>query len=197
MSFVLVFVGLLAAAVLFAPVFLAPTPVGPAVAPDPTQHQDAIVQVYGADVWGFRGRFAIHTWIAVKAQGADEFTNYQVIGWRLRRGLSVVSVSAGQPDRAWFGSPPILLHEVRGAGAQALAAPIRVAAQSYPYANAYTMWPGPNSNSFTAWIALEVPQLGLKLPFKAIGKGWMEDAHPSLIVGEDVAVIRSERQKRS
>ena len=32
------------------------------------------------------------------------------------------------------------------------------------------MWPGPNSNSFTAWIALEVPELGLNLPAKAIGK---------------------------
>jgi hypothetical protein len=42
------------------------------------------------------------------------------------------------------------------------------------------MWPGPNSNSFTAWIALEVPQLGLQLPTKAIGKQWMQDEYPQL-----------------
>jgi hypothetical protein len=35
------------------------------------------------------------------------------------------------------------------------------------------MWPGPNSNSFTAWVGLEVPELELNLPFSAIGKDWM------------------------
>jgi hypothetical protein len=42
------------------------------------------------------------------------------------------------------------------------------------------MWPGPNSNSFTAWIGLEVPGLDLDLPAKAIGKSWMADAYPEL-----------------
>ena len=64
---------------------LEPTPAGEAVAPDPHAHPDAVIQVYGANVWGLRGKFAIHTWIATKASGASDYTNYQVIGWRLRR----------------------------------------------------------------------------------------------------------------
>ena len=71
-------------------------------------------------MWGFRGKFAIHTWLATKAQDADTYTIYQVIGWRLRRGRSVVSVSEGNPAMPWFGSDPILLHDLRGREAQLL-----------------------------------------------------------------------------
>ena len=167
----------LAAFVAAVPFALQPAAVGPPEAPEPNEHEDAVIQVYGADVWGWRGRFAIHTWIAIKPRGARDYTIYQVIGWRLRRGLSVLSIGAGQPARPWFGSEPILLLDRRGEEAFALIARVDAAARRYPYADEYTMWPGPNSNSFTAWVALEVPELGLELPFKALGKGWMESRH--------------------
>ena len=153
---------------------LTPTPIGPAAAPSPAAHPGAIVRVYGANVWGLRGRFAIHTWIATKASGASEYTLYQVIGWQLRRRGTAVSIRQDRPDRPWFGSPAILLHEVRGAQAEALVTAVHNAVLRYPYADAYTMWPGPNSNSFTQWVAAEVPALGLALPMKAIGKNWMQ-----------------------
>lgn len=159
---------------------LEPEPFGAALAPDPREHQEAVIQVYGADVWGFRGNFAIHTWVATKSQGAPEYTIYQVIGWRLRRGRPVVSISTGNPASPWFGSPAILLHELRGSEAQALIDQVHEAALSYPFDRVYKMWPGPNSNSFTAWIGLEVPELKLELPFKAIGKSWMHSEYPAL-----------------
>ena len=109
---------------------LEPQPFGTALAPDPLDHQDAIIQVYGADVWGFRGNFAIHTWIATKARGAADYQVYQVIGWRLRRGRSVVSITEGNPARPWYGSPAILLHEMRGDAAQALIDQVHDAALS-------------------------------------------------------------------
>ena len=93
---------------------LEPRSVGPARAPDPESHAAAVIQVYGANVWGFRGRFAIHTWIATKARNAAEYRIYQVIGWRLRRGRSVVSIDNGDPARPWYGSTPVLLHDLRG-----------------------------------------------------------------------------------
>ena len=158
-------------------VALAPEIVGPAQAPITDA---AIIQVYGADVWGFRGNFAIHTWIATKEKAAATYTIYQVIGWRLRRNGTAVSVTQGMPDKPWFRSPPLLLHELRGAQAEQLIDQVGAAARSYPFAKEYVMWPGPNSNSFTAWIALEVPQLGLRLPAKAIGKEWMQDEYPQL-----------------
>lgn len=159
---------------------LEPTSVGVAVAPRADEHRDAVVQVYGADVWGVRGRFAIHTWIVTKAADADRYTRYQVIGWRLRRGLPVVSISNDRPDGDWFGSAPVLLFDRRGADAERLVDSIHRAALSYPFANEYVMWPGPNSNSFTEWIALEVPELGLALPAKALGKSWMAEKYASL-----------------
>jgi hypothetical protein len=47
------------------------------------------------------------------------------------------------------------------------------AAKSYPYAAEYTLWPGPNSNTFTAWIGRAVPELGIDLPATAIGKDFI------------------------
>ena len=162
---------------------LEPTPVGVAAAPDPDEHPDAVIQVYGANVWGVRGRFAIHTWLAVKPRNASTYEIYQVIGWRLRRNGTAVSFSEGDPARSWFGSAPILLHDLRGAAADAIVDQVRDAAQSYPFAREYTMWPGPNSNSFIAWIGLEVPELGLKLPAKAIGQSWMRQNYASIKSG--------------
>jgi hypothetical protein len=156
---------------------LEPRSVGEARAPDPEEHSEAVVQVYGADVWGVRGRFAIHTWIVTKAAGAEHYRKYQVIGWRLRRGMPVVSISHGNPDADWFGSEPVLLLDRRGSRAEQLVSAIHDAALSYPFSEEYVMWPGPNSNSFTAWIGLEVPDLDLALPAKAIGKSWMHDAY--------------------
>ena len=154
--------------------FLEPTVVGPPVAPDPAVYQDAVVQVYGADVWGFRGRFAIHTWIATKGVGEHTYNIYQVVGWQLRRSGTSVSVEQGMPDRPWFRSPPLLLHELKGVSARPLVNQIAQAVADYPFEDQYVMWPGPNSNSFTEWVARRVPDLELQLPAKAIGKSWME-----------------------
>ncbi len=43
----------------------------------------------------------------------------------------------------------------------------------YPYAKTYTLWPGPNSNTFVAWIARAVPELEVDLPATAIGKDYL------------------------
>ncbi len=177
---IVLFFGIAIASLWVASWAIEPEPFAAPLAPDPREQEAAVIQVYGADVWGFRGKFAIHTWVATKPHGATEYRIYQVIGWRLRRGRPVVSISTGNPARPWFGSPAILLHEVRGAGAQALIDQVHDAALSYPFDREYTMWPGPNSNSFTAWIGLEVPGLKLELPFKAIGKSWMNSEYPAL-----------------
>jgi hypothetical protein len=50
------------------------------------------------------------------------------------------------------------------------------AARSYPYPAEYRAWPGPNSNTFTAWITRAVPELEADLPATAIGKDWLGSA---------------------
>ena len=174
----LAFAAIAALAVVGTGAALTPETVGP---PETPPTDEAVVQVYGADVWGLRGYFAIHTWVATKPKGARTYTIYQVIGWHLGRRGTTLSVSEGPPNVPWFRSPPMLLHEVTGHAAEALIDKVDAAAHSYPYAREYVMWPGPNSNSFTEWIALEVPELGLELPAKAIGKEWMQDTYPTLL----------------
>ncbi|MDF1551432.1 MAG: DUF3750 domain-containing protein [Deferrisomatales bacterium] len=144
------------------------------IAPDPQRISEAVLQVYGAPAYGWRGWFAVHTWIATKHTDEREYTVYEVIGWRKRRGLAVVRIARDHPDRYWFGERPELLLDRRGEGVDGLIEAVDSAARSYPWADTYRVWPGPNSNTFTAWVAQQVPELGLELPFTAIGKGWMD-----------------------
>ena len=76
------------------------------VAPDPAVTREAVVQVYAARAFNWRGMFAVHTWIATKPRGARSFHVHQVMGWRAWRGLSVVISSPDLPDRAWYGARP-------------------------------------------------------------------------------------------
>ncbi len=82
----------------------------PAGIATPATSPEAVIEVFAADAYGWRGIVAVHTWIAVKPANANE----------------------------------------------------------------YTALPGPNSNTFPAWIARAVPELGLELPFSAIGKGYID-----------------------
>lgn len=143
------------------------------LAPAPAAHPEALVQVYGARAYNWRGAFAVHTWIATKEAGAKDYTRYEVIGWRLRSGRSVVAIEQGWPDRQWYGSPPELYLEIKGKKAAALIPQIDRAARSYPYAHEYKVWPGPNSNTFTAYVARQVPGLEADLPPHAIGKDYL------------------------
>jgi len=141
-------------------------------APDPATTAEAVVQVYAARVWGLRGVFGVHTWIAVKPVAAAEYTVYEIIGWRLRWQDTALVVRHRAPDMRWFGSAPELVAEKRGAGVEELIARIDKAAHNYPWAGEYTMWPGPNSNTFTAWVLRAVPELEADLPPTAIGKDY-------------------------
>lgn len=148
-------------------------PVG--LAPDPVLHPDAVVQVYGARTWGWRGHFGSHTWIAVKPASAEAYTVYEVIGWKLRWSDSALSISQRSPDARWYGNAPELLAERRGDDAAALIPRIEKAVSAYPHAQEYAAWPGPNSNTFTAWVARAVPELKVDFPPTAIGKDYLSD----------------------
>ena len=143
------------------------------LAPDPVSVREAVVQVYGARTLGVKGLFGVHTWVAVKPTDAAEWTVHEVIGWRLRWAESVVVARNRVPDAPWFGSEAELYAEKRGAGVDELIKRIEKAAIDYPYASQYTMWPGPNSNTFTAWITRAVPELEADLPATAIGKDYL------------------------
>ena len=142
-------------------------------APDPATTPEAVAQVYAARAVSWRGVFAVHTWVAVKPSHAPSYTRYEVIGWGVDRGSPAIRVNRMGPDNYWFGARPQKLVDLRGAGVDQVIARIDAAVAGYPYAASYRTWPGPNSNTFTAWVGRQVPELRLRLPPTAIGKDYL------------------------
>jgi hypothetical protein len=140
------------------------------LSPDTT---DAVLQVFVAPTFGWRGAFAVHSWLAIKPAGTAVYDRIEVIGWGVSNGTPAIRQSQGNPDGLWFGSKPKAVLDLRGAEAARLIHDVRAAIASYPYPKSYRVWPGPNSNTFTAHIAREVPELGLSLPVTAVGKDFL------------------------
>ena len=145
------------------------------ISPHPADHDEAVVQVFAARAWSWRGALGVHTWIVTKPAGANFYTRWEVIGWGVRYGRSAVRVGAGVPDGYWFGSPPMLLADVRGEAAEAAIQQVKAATASYPYGDQYAVWPGPNSNTFIAHVLRLSPALQVDLPPTAIGKDFLVD----------------------
>jgi len=144
------------------------------LAPDPVTTAGAVAQVYAARAVRWRGYFGVHTWIAVKPSAATAYTVYEVTRWQRRRNGTTVSIAERAPDARWYGNAPRLIAELRGgAEVDAVIERIDAAARDYPYADDYQVWPGPNSNTFTAHILREVPELRADLPPTAIGKDYL------------------------
>ena len=129
----------------------------------------ALVRVYAARVGRWRGIFAHHTWIVVKEAGAARYTRYDVVGWGMP-----VRTDGWAADGRWFGNAPETVLALDGAAAQGAIPTIRAAVAAYPHrgAGSYRAWPGPNSNTFTAHVLAQLPDLAATLPPTALGKDW-------------------------
>jgi hypothetical protein len=112
-------------------------------------------------------------WMAIKPDSAEKYTVYQVVGWNYFFGLPALSARPDIPDRQWFGQKPQLVKDIRGMEAEKLIPKIEQVIHDYPYAKDYTLWPGPNSNTFIAYIGRQVPELRLVMPPNAIGKDYL------------------------
>lgn len=145
------------------------------LAPDPAGVHEAIVQVYAAKAYGWRGAASVHTWIVTKRTGAPAFTRYDVVGWG---GAPVVKTNYATADALWYGGRPHVVLDRRGDGVEALIDAIEAAVTSYPFDDTYRSWPGPNSNTFVAYVARSVPELRLDMPPNAIGKDYLPIGAP-------------------
>ena len=67
----------------------------------------------------------------------------------------------------------MLLADLRGDEVDTVIDRIEAVIDAYPYQHEYKTWPGPNSNTFTAFVARRVPELRLDLPPTAIGKDYL------------------------
>jgi uncharacterized protein DUF3750 len=67
------------------------------------------------------------------------------------------------PDNYWFGARPHILLDRRAPGVDEMIARVRGAVADYPYPDTYRPRPGPNSNTFLAHTARQVPEPGIHL----------------------------------
>ena len=95
------------------------------------------------------------------------------MGWRAFHGGDALNIHNGIPDRYWYGAKPELLTDIRGDTAAQAIENIQSIVATYPWRSSYRTYPGPNSNTFVAFISRNVPALELDLPPTAIGKDYL------------------------
>ena len=139
--------------------------------PPPADYKPARVIVFTGLTGAWKGIFAVHSWIVLKPANADEWTRYDVVGWG-----SPVRVNGWPADGRWFGNAPVAIADISGPDAEKLIPRITAAVDAYRFNRAgdYRIWPGPNSNSFTAAILRAVPELGVTLPPNAVGRDFRD-----------------------
>jgi hypothetical protein len=140
--------------------------------PDPAAHPGAIVRVFAARTVRWRGIFAVHCWIVLKAAGAAGYTRYDYTAWG-----EPIWRNRFVPDGRWFGAEPESVFAADGPPAAAMIPRIEAAVAGFALRNAgdYRVWPGPNSNTFVAAIMEAVPEAAVVLPPTAIGKDFPLD----------------------
>ena len=76
------------------------------LAPDPATTPEPVVQVYAARAWGWKGVFAVHSWIVMKRADAPAFERYEVVGWGVSRGAPACAETCATIDGRWAGNQP-------------------------------------------------------------------------------------------
>jgi len=139
--------------------------------PPAGQFKPARLVVFTGTTGGWKGVFAVHSWIVLKRANARDWTRYDVVGWG-----NPVRTNGWPADGRWFGNMPVAIADVSGAEAEQLIPKIQAAVNQYRFRQSgdYRIWPGPNSNSFTAAVLRAVPELGVALPPNAVGRDFRD-----------------------
>jgi hypothetical protein len=136
--------------------------------------EDAAIYVLAARTGGLKGALSVHSWIVLKKPGEERYHRYDKVGWG-----TPIRVDSYPADGRWYSNDPFVVHEIRGDEAERLIPQFEAAIAAYPFAErgGYRIWPGPNSNSFVAWVLDAVPDFGGRLPPNATGRdyapGWV------------------------
>jgi hypothetical protein len=139
--------------------------------------QPARVIVFSGTTGAWKGIFSVHSWVVFKRTSDEAWTRYDVVGWG-----NPLRVNNWPPDGRWYGNTPVILADVSGAAAAKLIPKIEAVAKDYAYARPgdYRIFPGPNSNSFTAAVLRAVPELGIALPPNAVGRDFRKGVYAGL-----------------
>ncbi len=133
---------------------------------------EPVAQLRAADL-PVIGSIAVHSWLVTWDAEDGAWHRWEV--WQ----------SAGSGPTDWEhvrkdmmgadahvgGGPTRVIEQWRGDEARRIIATLEADASSYPHRDIYIPWPGPNCNTFTAWV-LDRARVPCDLPPRAIGKDY-------------------------
>lgn len=139
--------------------------------PPASQFEPARLVVFTGTTGGWKGVFSVHSWVVFKEANARNWTRYDVVGWGIP-----VRTNGWPADGRWYGNLPVAIADVSGPEAAKLIPKVEAAVRDYRFAQAgdYRIWPGPNSNSFTAAVLRAIPELDAVLPPNAVGRDFRD-----------------------
>lgn len=149
------------------------------ILPEATKVKPATVMVLATRTGQWKSIFAEHMSIVVKPEGASQWTRYDVVGWG-----KPVRRDAYAADALWYGNTPRVIFRLEGPAAAKLIPAVEASIAAYPHQKrgSYTVWPGPNSNTFVGWVVRHTDGFEAELPPVAVGKDWLASGF-----GTDVA----------
>ena len=113
------------------------------------------------------GPIAVHCWFVV--DDAGRVSRWEVWQTPDAGGLSIGHVHRDlkRPDEGVGGGPPRTLARWEGDAAGHIKQVLEKI-EAYPHCRRYRYWPGPNSNTFAAWVLREAG-VAYAFPWKAFG----------------------------
>lgn len=132
--------------------------------------KSATVMLLSSRTGQWKSIFAEHMSIVLKPEGSGDWTRYDVVGWG-----NPVRRDAYPADAYWYGNRPRIVYHLDGPAAAALIPKIEETIARYPASarGSYTVWPGPNSNSFVSFVVRNTDGFAAELPPVAVGKDWL------------------------
>ncbi len=134
--------------------------------------QDEIVRLYAAPLPFPLGALALHLWFLAFDPKSGECSRWEVWqeAWIAPGSWGHVYRNLLPPTEGIGGGRPFVLHEWRGQTARRIM-DILFRPGSYPARANYRSWPGPNCNSYAAWV-LRQAAVSIDIDPRAIGKDW-------------------------
>jgi len=117
------------------------------------------------------GIVAVHFWFTVADLRVGRFDRWEVWQTADAGGVSFghLHCNLQSPEGHVGGGSTVLAATWRGDDARRLSEVLMLAKDEYPYRDHYRAWPGPNSNTFVAWV-LDQARTAFQLPWKAHGR---------------------------
>jgi hypothetical protein len=146
------------------------------MAPHVASEGGCVVQLRYAALPSIFGAIADHYWFVVFDEGSGACQRWEV--WHVKNAgghcVGHVHCNLLDPDADVGGGPTRIAAEWRGLAASALREVLE-RPEDYPHCQRYHYWPGPNSNTFAAWVLREAG-IAYPLHWRAIGshygKNW-------------------------